>query len=89
MSVSRRLGISAATKHRVAIVFVPALVIEMQKLYDLVMIIRPSIKFYYNRVNSLMIVIELYCTFLCVIVKIKKYHQKICYTIVEKALGKD
>ena len=31
--VSRRLGISA-TKHRVAIVFVPALVIEMQKLYD-------------------------------------------------------
>ena len=31
--VSRRLGISA-TKHRVAIVFVPAIVIEMQKLYD-------------------------------------------------------
>ena len=31
--VSRRLGFSA-TKHRVAIVFVPALVIEMQNLYD-------------------------------------------------------
>ena len=33
--MSRRLGISA-TKHRVAKVFVPALVIEMQNLYDLV-----------------------------------------------------
>ena len=31
--VSRRLGISA-TKHRIAIVFVPTLVIEMQKCYD-------------------------------------------------------
>ena len=31
--VFRCLGISA-TKHLVAIVFVPALVIEMQKLYD-------------------------------------------------------
>ena len=33
VKLSTRLGISA-TKYRVAIVFVPALVIEMQKLYD-------------------------------------------------------